>query len=93
MDRSHVYLVVAAAAPALIAMWVVDRLDRKRPEPASLRRKVAVFGALSVIPVLILDGILLAALRGSLEPEFTYNGAMFKAFVAAAAVEELCRSA
>lgn len=91
MDRSHLYLLVAAAAPALLAMWLVDRLDRKRPEPASLRRKVAVFGALSVIPVLIIDAILLAALRGSLEPDFTYNGAMFKAFIAAAAVEELCK--
>jgi hypothetical protein len=33
-------IAASGAIPALVAMYVVDRLDAKRPEPASLRRLV-----------------------------------------------------
>lgn len=83
-----IYVAAAGALPALLAMWYFDRLDRKRPEPAGLRRMVALFGALSVIPVLILDGVLLGGLGDRRPPETSYGGAVFTAFVVAALVEE-----
>jgi RsiW-degrading membrane proteinase PrsW (M82 family) len=72
-------------------MWYFDRLDRARPEPAGLRRKVAIFGGLSVIPVLII-GFVLSELVGAAAPaEGTYEAAWYTAFVGAALPEELCK--
>ena len=45
-----VYVAIAGALPALLAMWYFDRLDRKRPEPAGLRRWVALFVILVHVP-------------------------------------------
>lgn len=36
-------------------MWLVERLDAKRPEPRSQLRKVAIFGGLSTLPVIVLQ--------------------------------------
>lgn len=77
--------------PALVAMWYFDRLDRARPEPAGLRRKVAIFGGLSVIPVLILVWITNEAVGSSAPAPGTYAEAWYTAFVGAAAPEELCK--
>jgi RsiW-degrading membrane proteinase PrsW (M82 family) len=88
-----IYVAVAGAVPALFAMWYFDRLDRKRPEPIGLRRMVALFGALSVIPVLILDGVLLGGLGDRRPPEGTYGGALFTSFIVAALVEETMKVA
>jgi protease PrsW len=89
----NVQLALTGVIPAVAAMWYVDRLDRKRPEPARLRRWVVLVGALSVIPALILGQILEAAVGRSFGPEFTYNGALYQSFVRAAAVEEACKIA
>lgn len=83
-----IYVAAAGALPALLAMWYFDRLDRKRPEPAGLRRWVALFGGLSVIPTLIYDGALLGGLGEHRPPETSYAGAIFTAFIVAALVEE-----
>ena len=88
---THTYVALSGMIPALIAMWLVDRLDAKRPEPMSLRVRVAVFGALSVIPAIIIELVLSSTLGAKLGPEFTYQGASFHAFVVAAAVEEACK--
>jgi RsiW-degrading membrane proteinase PrsW (M82 family) len=90
---SHLYLAASGIVPALVAMWYVDRLDRQRPEPPRLRRKVAFYGALSVIPVIGLAFALSAALGPAVPPEHTYAGAVYHAFVQAAAIEELCKIA
>jgi hypothetical protein len=50
-------IALSGAIPALVAMWLVDRLDRKRPEPARTRRLVAFVGMLSVIPAIILESV------------------------------------
>ncbi len=72
-------------------MWYFDRLDRARPEPAGLRRKVAIFGGLSVIPVLLI-GWMMSELVGSSAPaEGTQAAAWYTAFVGAAIPEELCK--
>jgi RsiW-degrading membrane proteinase PrsW (M82 family) len=81
-------LVAIGAAPAIIAMLVVDFLDRKRPEPRGLRWKVTAAGVASVIPVLAVDQAILGAARDWAEPIYTYNGALFISFVIAGAVEE-----
>jgi RsiW-degrading membrane proteinase PrsW (M82 family) len=74
-------------------MWLVDRLDRKRPEPARTRRLVAFVGMLSVIPALILEVVAGNTLGEQVAPAMTYQGATFKAFIIAAAIEEACKIA
>ncbi len=50
------YVIAASGAiPALVAMWLVDRLDAKRPEPPRLRRAVAFGGMLSVLPAIVIE--------------------------------------
>jgi RsiW-degrading membrane proteinase PrsW (M82 family) len=91
MDAHHYEVALSGVIPALVAMWIVDRLDAKRPEPARTRRLVVLFGMLSVIPALILELVLSKVVGEQLEPPLTYQGASFQAFVAAAAVEEACK--
>ena len=74
-------------------MWLVDRLDRKRPEPAKLRRLVVFVGMLSVIPAVLIEGWLTSGPGARVGPQFTYQGATFNAFVVAGAVEEACKIA
>lgn len=90
---ANVQVALSGVIPALVAMWLVDRLDRKRPEPARLRRLVAFVGMLSVIPALLIGHLLVGTVGAALEPQFTYQGASFHAFVIAAAVEEGCKIA
>jgi protease PrsW len=90
---TNVQVALSGAIPALIAMWMVDRLDRKRPEPARTRRLVTFVGMLSVIPAIIIEQGLATRVAPSLDPGFTYQGATFNAFVVAAAVEEACKIA
>jgi RsiW-degrading membrane proteinase PrsW (M82 family) len=72
-------------------MWLVDRLDRKRPEPARTRRLVAFVGMLSVIPAIILEGVALETIGEHVQPRMTYQGASFHAFFVAAGIEEACK--
>ncbi|MDQ3365560.1 MAG: PrsW family intramembrane metalloprotease [Myxococcota bacterium] len=85
MTGSQIQIALAGVLPALVAMWFVDRLDRQRPEPRRLRRLVAVAGMLSVIPALVLEVGLTRT-----PPEYTYQGASFRSFLAAG-VEEACK--
>lgn len=87
------YVALSGAIPALVAMWLVDRLDRKRPEPPRLRRLVALFGMLSVIPAMLLEIAVARTAVGTVAPDFTYQGATFKSFVVAAGIEEACKIA
>lgn len=91
MANQQVYIALSGMVPALVAMWFVDRLDRKRPEPPRLRRLVAFVGMLSVIPAIILELVLVRTVGADLEPPFTYQGASFSSFVVAAGVEEACK--
>jgi RsiW-degrading membrane proteinase PrsW (M82 family) len=88
---THLELALSGAIPALVAMWIVDRLDAKRPEPPWTRRLVVLVGMLSVLPALVLELVLSGTLGEQLEPQLTYQGASFQAFVVAAAVEEACK--
>ncbi len=89
--NANVQVALSGVIPALVAMWIIDRLDRKRPEPAGTRRMVAFVGMLSVIPAIIIETQLIKAVGQSVTPQFTYQGASFNAFVVAAAVEEACK--
>lgn len=93
MGTANWQIAVSGAIPALVAMWLVDRLDRKRPEPARTRRLVAFFGMLSVIPALVLEVVVGQTLGEQIAPRMTYQGASFHAFVVAAAIEEACKIA
>jgi RsiW-degrading membrane proteinase PrsW (M82 family) len=86
------YVAASGALPALIAMWFVDRVDAKRPEPARLRRLVTFVGMLSVIPALIGEIVMSSTLGSKVGPApLTYQGASFQAFIVAAAIEEACK--
>jgi RsiW-degrading membrane proteinase PrsW (M82 family) len=92
VSHSHALIALSGAIPAIIAMWVVDRLDAKRPEPASLRRLVVLGGMLSVLPALVLEGFIGSTYGPQFgAPGLTYQGASFTAFAIAAAVEEACK--
>jgi len=84
-------LAVSGAVPALIAMAFVDRLDRKRPEPPSLRRLCAAFGMVSVLPAVLIELVLSGTIGEQIGPRLTYQGASFHAFFVAAGVEEACK--
>jgi len=86
-----IQVALSGAIPAIAAMWIVDRLDQRRPEPPRLRRLVAFIGMLSVIPALVLEIGLSSTLGEAIEPEFTYQGATFKSFFVAAGIEEACK--
>jgi protease PrsW len=89
--NAHLGVALSGVIPALVAMWIIDRLDAKRPEPASTRRLVVFFGMVSVVPALVLELVLTNQVGGQLEPQLTYQGSSFHAFVVAAAVEEACK--
>jgi RsiW-degrading membrane proteinase PrsW (M82 family) len=91
--NANVQVALSGVIPALVAMWVVDRLDRKRPEPARTRRMVAFVGMLSVIPAILLEQVLTDRVGAGIGPQFTYQGASYNAFIVAAAVEEACKIA
>lgn len=93
MGTANLPIALSGAIPALIAMWLVDRMDRKRPEPARTRRMVAFVGMLSVIPALILEIAAGNTLGEQIAPRMTYQGASFHAFIIAAAIEEACKIA
>ena len=80
-------LAVIGAIPALIAMYLVDRADAKRPEPRSTLRRVALAGALATIPAGILELLLL-----KIGPQHGLAAAIYMAFVVAALVEEACKA-
>ncbi len=92
MDRS-LAIALSGALPALVAMWIVDRLDAKRPEPARTRRLVAFVGMISVIPALFGEIAMSHAFESTIAPPLTYQGASFQAFAVAAAIEEACKIA
>ena len=52
-------LAILGVLPALLAMFVVDRADAKRPEPRSTLRRIALFGALSTIPAAVVELIVM----------------------------------
>lgn len=89
--NAHLVVALSGVIPALLAMWIVDRLDAKRPEPRRTRRLVVFFGMLSVIPALVIELVLMKQVGILLEPQMTYQGASFQAFVVAAGVEEGCK--
>lgn len=82
---------ISGFIPALVAMWIIDRLDAKRPEPPGLRRLVTFVGCLSVIPALIIELTLSKTVGAQIGPQLTYEGSSFQAFVVAAGVEEACK--
>ena len=85
------WLALTGVIPAIVAMWYVDRLDAKRPEPPRLRRLVAFVGILSVIPAVVLGLVSSAVVGDAVGPKFTYNGALFTSYFQAAFIEELCK--
>jgi len=91
VESAQIQIALSGALPALLAMWFVDRLDAKRPEPPRLRRLVTGVGMASVIPAIILELVLQAYTSSSIGSGLTYEGASFNSFAVAAGVEEACK--
>jgi RsiW-degrading membrane proteinase PrsW (M82 family) len=89
--NAHYVVAFSGVVPALIAMWIIDRLDAKRPEPPRTRRKVVLVGMISVIPAVVLELVMSKLVGGWIEPPLTYQGSSFQAFVVAAGIEEACK--
>ena len=75
--------------PALLAMYYVDRLDAVRPEPRWQLRKIAIFGGLSTLPCIFIEGWLQ---KGFAVNEAVPTGALFTAFITAATTEECAKA-
>lgn len=88
----HPAWAILGALPALIAMWVVDHMDRRRPEPRRTLRLVAVAGVLSVLPCVAIELSLVEAGVGLELAPGSYGHAAFHGFVVAAAPEELAKT-
>jgi protease PrsW len=84
----NVQLAMLGALPALGAMYFVDRLDAKRPEPRAALRRIAMLGGLAVIPCIIVE-LVLAKLFHHFAP---LPGALFKAYITAGTVEEVAKA-
>jgi RsiW-degrading membrane proteinase PrsW (M82 family) len=81
-------LALAGALPALVAMWYVDRLDAKRPEPRSTLRRVAIAGGLSTLPCILAQLVL-----GELVQLEGLPKALFSSYVEAGLTEECAKAA
>src|SRR5205085_8408378 len=89
--NTHYYVAASGAIPALIAIFLVDWLDRKRPEPWKLRWMVTIVGAASTIPAIFLELALTRQFDQQGYVQITYPGAAMQAFLVAAMVEEACK--
>jgi len=74
---------LAGALPALVVMLIVDRLDARRPEPRWSLRRVTLASALSILPALLIELVLI-----KLGPTHGYEHALYEGFVVAAMTEE-----
>lgn len=88
LELRQLELALLGAAPALLAMAVIDAMDAKRPEPRSTLRRVAFAGALSAFPVILVGQLLKLA-----SPDPGYAAALWMAFVIAAIPEETAKVA
>ena len=88
MDAAFPPIALTGALPALVAMWVFDRMDRHRPEPRSTLRKVALAGAISTLPLIIIE-LFLGAIHGPMDG--SYASGFYHGFVVAAFPEELAK--
>lgn len=78
-------IALTGAIPALVVMWVFDRMDRHRPEPRWTLRKIALAGALSTLPLIIIQVLIKTPIDG------TYEAAFYNGFVVAAITEETAK--
>jgi RsiW-degrading membrane proteinase PrsW (M82 family) len=76
------------ALPALFWMRYAQRKDSGRPEPAGALRRMAVAGALAVVPV----GLVEVVVTQIYPSETTLAGALFAGFVVAGLVEESAKA-
>ena len=76
------------AAPAVLWMRYAERRDAGRPEPPGALRRMAVAGALAVVPV----GVVEVIVNQAYPSETTLFGAFFAGFVVAGLVEESAKA-
>ncbi len=80
----NILLSLSGALPALVGMFIIHWLDRRRPEPLRTLVRVAIFGALIAVPVIIVQLIMKAF--GPNQPG--YWSSFYTSFFVAGLVEE-----
>lgn len=80
-----------AVFPVLLLALYVYRKDKFEKEPFGMLVKAFFFGCLSVIPAIILEGILSTPLALSGLDELPFFGGLYNGFVVAGFSEELCK--
>lgn len=83
----NLLLAASGALPALGAMAYVDRLDAQRPEPRRALRRVAIAGALSTIPCIVVQYFLL-----HVAPSGALASTLYMSFGVAALTEEAAKA-
>lgn len=83
---SDFFLLAIAVLPVVVLCWVVYRQDKIQPEPLGKLAKAFFFGALSIIPAFILEGIL-----SLFTPPIPIVSGAYTGFVVAGCSEELCK--
>lgn len=79
-----------ALAPALLLLWMFQRMDAKRPEPPGSVRTVVLLGVASCIPAVIIE-LAITAMLG--EATVNAQGKLLNAFLVAATTEECLKLA
>jgi RsiW-degrading membrane proteinase PrsW (M82 family) len=83
-----IYLFVALA-PALLLLWIFQKMDAKRPEPPGSVRNVVLLGVASCIPAAIIE-IAISAILGDASKAY---GRFLDAFLVAGTTEEVLKLA
>src|SRR5580765_4234980 len=88
----HFLVAASGAIPAFLLMLYFDWIDRKRPEPWTMRYAVTGVGILSVIPAVIFEASFTQVYANGAHSN-GYADAAFNSFVVAGAVEEAAKIA
>lgn len=86
----EMYLLFLALIPGILIIIYIFRKDKVESEPLSLIFKLLIFGALSCIPAIFMEGFM-GALMPAGFTEGSVGYAVFTAFLVAALCEELCK--
>ena len=82
----NIYLIAIAVLPVLVLAFVVYRQDKYEKEPIGKLIKAFIFGALAILPAVLLEGML-----SRFVPPIPVVSGAYMGFVVAGCSEELCK--
>ena len=84
----EILLVISAVIPPIILMMIIYSKDKVEKEPKKLLFKAAIFGALSIIPAIIYEKLLMSVLSEIIDDTTSLGYTFLLAFIGIALVEE-----